>query len=62
MSLKDDWKATGTGIGHAFRNLGKSIVKTVATGVNKADEWANSDIKEEFQEEVNTEKQEKTDE
>lgn len=62
MSLKEDWKATGTGIGHAFRNLGKSIVKTVATGVNKADEWANSDAKEEAPEKVKADDQKKTDE
>lgn len=43
MSLKDTWKQTGTGLGHAFRDLGKSIVKSVATGVEKADKWANSE-------------------
>lgn len=43
MALKDTWKATGTGLGHAFRDLGKALVKTVATGVEKADNWANSD-------------------
>ena len=43
MSLKDNWKQTGLGLGHAFRDLGKSVVKTVATGVKKADDWANKD-------------------
>lgn len=43
MALKDTWKATGTGLGHAFRDLGKALVKTVATGVEKADNWANSE-------------------
>lgn len=43
MSLKDSWKSTGTGLGHAFRDLGKTLVKTASTAVNKADEWANSD-------------------
>ena len=43
MALKDTWKSTGTGLGHAFRDLGKALVKTVATGVEKADNWANSD-------------------
>ena len=43
MSLKDNWKNTGVGLGHAFRDLGKSIVKTVATGAEKADKWANSE-------------------
>lgn len=45
MALKDSWKETGVGLGHAFRDLGKTLVKTVATGVNKADEWANSEDK-----------------
>lgn len=43
MDLKDDWKKTGIGLGHAFRDLGKTLVKTIKTGVDKADEWANSD-------------------
>ena len=47
MSLKDSWKATGTGLGHAFRDLGKTIVKSASTAVNKADEWANDDEKQE---------------
>ena len=45
--LKNSWKETGgsfkdTGksIGHAFRDLGKSMVNTVATGAEKASNWA----------------------
>lgn len=34
---------TGKGLGHAFRDLGKSIVRSVKTGVDKADDWASSD-------------------
>lgn len=41
--LRENWKETGVGLGHAFKNLGKSIVKSVKTGVVKADEWANGD-------------------
>lgn len=41
--LKDSWKKTGVGLGHAFRDLGKSIVKSAATAVNKVDDWANKD-------------------
>ena len=41
--LKDSWKETGGGLGHAFKNRGKSIVKSVKVGVTKADEWANKD-------------------
>ena len=48
MSLKDSWKATGTGLGHAFRDLGKTLVKTASTAVTKADEWANRDEKDEI--------------
>ena len=43
MALRDEWKKTGKGLGHAFRDLGKSIVRSVKTGVDKADEWASSD-------------------
>ncbi len=49
--LKDTWKETGVGLGHAFRDLGKSIIKSGAHAVKKADEWANSDEKEEKPEE-----------
>jgi hypothetical protein len=45
MSLKDSWKQTGVGLGHAFRDLGKSVVKSVATGVKKVDNWANKEEK-----------------
>lgn len=41
--LKETWKKTGIGLGHAFRDLGKSIVKSVAAGMEKADEWASED-------------------
>lgn len=42
-NLKDTWKQTGTGLGHAFRDLGKSIVKSVRVGMDKADEWAEGE-------------------
>jgi len=58
MSLKDSWKATGTGLGHAFRDLGKTIVKSASTAVNKADKWANGDEVEKKTEEEKTETQE----
>lgn len=50
--LKDSWKKTGVGLGHAFRDLGKSIVKSAATAVDKVDKWANKedDVVEEQQE------------
>ena len=43
MSLKEEWKKTGQDLGHAFQGLGKSIIRTVKTGADKADEWANSE-------------------
>lgn len=45
--LKDSWKETGKGLGHAFRDLGKALIKTGATAVKKADEWANREEEEE---------------
>lgn len=43
MSLKDTWKETGESLGNAFEKLGKTVVKTVAAGVKKAEEWANEE-------------------
>lgn len=45
--LKDTWKEAGKGIGFAFRDLGKAIIKTGATALNKANEWANNEDGEE---------------
>ncbi len=41
--LKDNWKDAGKSLGHAFRDLGKTMVKTAKTGVKKVDEWANGE-------------------
>ena len=43
MSLRDDWKKTGKDLGHAFQGLGKSIIRSVKPGADKADEWANAE-------------------
>ena len=40
MSLKNNWKKTGAQFGHAFRDLGKTVLQTVVAGVQKAEEWA----------------------
>ena len=45
MALKDDWKKTGKGLGHAFSNLGKTIVRSAETTANQAVDWANGDEK-----------------
>ena len=53
MSLKDNWKTTGTNLGHAFKDLGKTLVKTASTAVDKVDKWANGEEeKKETQEET----------
>ena len=53
--LRGKWKETGKGLGFAFRDLGKAIVKSGATAVKKADEWAN---KEDYpQEKIEAEKE-----
>ena len=54
--LKDTWKETGKGLGYAFRDLGKSLIKTGATAVKKVDQWAN---KEDYTEEPEEETSEK---
>ncbi len=51
--LRENWKETGVGLGHAFKNLGKSIVKSVKVGVVKADEWANGDDNEKTEDAAN---------
>ncbi len=39
--LRGSWKQTGKELGHAFKDLGKTLIKTGATAVKKADAWAN---------------------
>ena len=41
--LKESWKETGKGLGHAFRDLGKSLIKSADVAVDKVEEWAHSD-------------------
>ncbi len=48
-NLRGSWKETGVGLGHAFRDLGKTLIKTGAKVVKKADEWANEDENKETQ-------------
>lgn len=38
MALRDDWKQTGSGLGHAFGSLGSSVVDTVK-GQPSKNEW-----------------------
>ncbi len=48
--LKDSWKETGVGLGHAFRDLGKTLVKTGSNVAKKADQWVNGDEEEQKKE------------
>ena len=43
MSGKEEWKKTGTELGKAFTKLAKTTIRSVKTGVEKAEEWAESD-------------------
>ena len=36
MSVKDNWKATGKGLGKSFAGLGKSIVQSAKVGMDRA--------------------------
>ena len=60
MALKDDWKETGKDLGGAFADLGKTLVRTGKTAVDKAVDWAENDDKkvEEAAEEVKKEAEE----
>ncbi len=59
--LKESWKETGVGLGHAFRDLGKTLIKTGANAVKKLDQWANDedDVREEPAGEAETPEEEK---
>lgn len=60
--LRGTWKETGVGLGHAFRDLGKTLIKTGANVVKKADNWANGDDNAEQQEAQNAENSEQGEE
>ncbi len=50
MALKDDWKETGKDLGHAFKNLGKTIIRSASKGIDAAEKWAAEDDKEHTEE------------
>lgn len=37
---RSDWKESGKELGHAFKGLGKTFVRTVKTGAEKVADWA----------------------
>ena len=41
-NLKNSWKNTGSELGHAFRDLGKTLINSGKKGVDKAVDWAES--------------------
>lgn len=41
MDLKDTWKDVGKGLGFAFRDLGKAVIKSAKTGIDEVDKWAS---------------------
>ncbi len=43
MSNRDDWKQAGSGLGHAFKDLGKAFAGIAKTGVKTVNNWANGD-------------------
>ena len=43
MALKDEWKETGKDIGHAFKSLGKTLIRSASKGVEAAEKWANEE-------------------
>ena len=49
MALKESWKKTGTGFGHAFKDLGKAFAHTAKTTIKKVDNWANKEEEEQPQ-------------
>ena len=42
-SIGDEKVNTGASFGSAFKNLGKSIIKSAKVGIEKADQWATED-------------------
>lgn len=52
MALKDNWKETGKGLGNAFANLGKTLVRSAETTADKVSDWANGEKPEEAQTEA----------
>ena len=57
--LKESWKETGKGLGNAFAGLGKTLVKTAAAGIKKAEEWATSDDAEKKEDTIEVDGKEK---
>ena len=57
--LKDSWKETGVGLGHAFRDLGKTLIKTGTKAVKQVDDWARREEEEQEEKKPETPAEEK---
>lgn len=42
---KQEWKSTGKELGGAFTGLAKSLIRSAKVGIDKAEEWAEEDVK-----------------
>ena len=49
-TLKEEWAQTGKEVVSALESLGKSLVRSAKAGIEKLDEWANSDVNKETEE------------
>lgn len=43
---KEEWKNTGKELGGAFTGLAKSLIRSAKTGIDKVEDWAEDDGKE----------------
>ncbi len=43
--LDEEWKSTGKALGHAFSDLGRTLIHTVQRGANAAGDWADGKTK-----------------
>ena len=41
-NLKNDWKQTGDTLGKAFRDLGRTLILSTKTGMERAIDWAEN--------------------
>nr|AHF25914.1 hypothetical protein [uncultured bacterium Contigcl_1539] len=42
---KEEWKSTGKELGGAFTGLAKSLIRSAKDGIEKAEEWAEEEVK-----------------
>ncbi len=52
---KQEWKESGTELGHAFKNFGKTFVRSAQTTTDKVVDWADGATKDENGEKIEKE-------